>query len=586
MKVAGIDLPSLLRFDQAEGLIRLQTYRMVLLSACALGALRRELIDTLGWQRARGVMKRFGHAAGLADGLALNKLFPDATVLQHMEFGPALHGLEGVANVVRIPELCRIDPEHGELHIEAYWENSYEAEQHLELFGPSEEPVCWTLAGYATGHSSSAGGERTVVVEKECRAQGAERCRFVVGYAKDMPEAAKAEEPDYEKDHLPEVLQQMHNRMRQQSRTLRATERKVQGLEAELSQYRRPENLVGDSPRFEEALAMARTVAPVDSTVLLLGESGTGKEGLARFLHDQSLRSSRPFIAVNCSALPETLQEAELFGYAKGAFTGASTASAGVFEAAHKGTLFLDEVGDLSVSAQTKILRALQEGEIKRLGETQTRRVDVRVVAATHRDLRGMLSDQSFREDLFYRLSVITIQVPPLRDRGHDRLLLAEHFRQRFARKLGRSVDRIAREARAAIAAYRWPGNVRELQNAMERAVILSANDEVNLEDLPVEVRNQEEAEPPRPSRQPSVSPKLRQSILNTADEGERIWAALQALRGNRDRAASLLGMSRTTLWRRMRKFGLLGEDVKVDRSARRFPGSSDGDAQDPPRRQ
>jgi len=555
--VPDLDLASQLRFDHDAGQIWLKNYRMVLMSACALGAVRRELIETLGFEGARGVMKRFGHASGLADGIALEELFPDASREEHHKLGPALHGLEGVARVVIIPEKTRIAPEQGELHVEAYWENSYESEQHLELFGQSQEPVCWTLAGYATGHSSSAAGDRTVVVETECRAMGHERCRFVLDYARNMPEEARREERDYEKHALPDVLQDLVDRSKEQSRTLLEAERKVTQLEDELASYRPVRSLVGHSPKFEEALATARTVAPVDATVLVLGESGTGKEGLARLIHDQSLRNGKPFVAVNCSALPETLQEAELFGYAKGAFTGASTATPGLFESAHKGTLFLDEIGDLSPTAQTKILRALQEGEIKRLGETRTRRVDVRVVAATHRNLKDMVREKSFRDDLFYRLSVITIEMPPLRERGHDRLLLAEHFLRESASKLNRAVTTISREARAAISAYDWPGNVRELQNALERAVIMSENDEVNVEDLPAEVRLLEAQDALETPSAPQARSAQQDGLRGVPDERTRIERALELARGNRERAAELLDISRTTLWRRMKKYGL-----------------------------
>ncbi|MFT7541604.1 MAG: two-component system response regulator HydG [Gammaproteobacteria bacterium] len=561
MSADNIDLRSLLRFDQEEGHIWLKSYRMLLMSARSLGAVRRELIETLGFEGARGVMKRFGHAAGLADGIALQELFPEASKLDHHMLGANLHGLEGVAKVVLIPERTRIAPEKGELHIEAYWENSYESEQHLELFGRSDEPVCWTLSGYATGHSSSAAGDRTVVVETECQAMGHDRCRFVVDYARNMPEEARREERDYEKHALPDVLQELVNRVKDQSHTLLEAERKVSRLEDELNHYRPAGGMIGHSPKFEEALTTAKTVAPVDATVLILGESGTGKEGLARFIHDQSLRTGKPFIAVNCSALPETLQEAELFGYAKGAFTGASAATPGLFEAAHRGTLFLDEIGDLAPTAQTKILRALQEGEIKRLGETRTRRVDVRVVAATHRDLKGMVREKAFREDLYYRLNVITIPMPPLQERGHDRLLLAEHFLKESAERLSRPVTTISREARSAILAYNWPGNVRELQNALERAVIMSENDEVNLEDLPVEVHSPG-SDPERITGDeiatPDIPAETLEQLQSLPNERARIQRALDVTEGNRERAAEILGMSRTTLWRRMKKRGLL----------------------------
>ncbi len=558
MKAKGIDLASLLHFDQEQGQIWLKDYRMVLLSACALGALRRELLETLGWDRARGAMKRFGHAAGLADGYALAERFPEASRHEHLSFGSALHGLEGVANVVRIPEKTRIDLEKGQLHVEGYWENSYEAQQHLDLFGKSEEPVCWTLAGYATGHSTSAAGHRTLAVETECLAMGHERCRFVTDFAKNMPGETQREEPDYEQEHLPEVLQALLDKTKRQTRSLRQRERRISKLENELARYRAPRDFVGDSPRFVEAITTARTVAPVDATVLILGESGTGKELLARFIHDQSLRRDKPLVAVNCSALPETLQEAELFGYAKGAFTGASSATEGVFEAATGGTLFLDEIGDLSPTAQTKILRALQEGEIKRLGETRTRKIDVRIVAATNRKLERMVEDKTFREDLYYRLSVVTITMPPLRERGNDALLLADHFLDKLATKYSRPTHQLSRPARQAIAAWSWPGNVRELQHALERAVILAITEELDVEDLPDGLSGSFRAN--RSSRQshPPVSAAHQAELGDLPNERSRITRALALADGNRERAAELLQMSRTTLWRRMKAQGLL----------------------------
>ncbi len=552
-----------LQFDPEAGRILLQDYRMVLLSACALGALRRELVETLGAKRARGAMKRFGHAAGLADGVALAELFPEATIEEHLDLGPALHAVEGVARVVRDESATTIDLARGDCHVEAWWEDSYEAEQHLELFGPSDEPVCWTLVGYATGHMTGAVGERMLVVETDCKAMGAERCRFVADHAAKLPELAEREEPDYDRQHLPEVLQDLLDTVHRQRSSLQQREREIAALQTELSDRRGAEGMVGDSPRFLAALDVARNVAPVDATVLVLGESGTGKEGVARLIHDQSLRRDEPFVAVNCSALPESLQEAELFGYAKGAFTGAADATPGVFEAASGGTLFLDEIGDLALSAQTKILRALQEGEVKRLGETRTRQVDVRVVAATHRDLKAMIAGQGFREDLYYRLSVITIELPPLRERDNDRLLLAEHFLDHYAETLSVPRKRLSRDAKCAIGAHAWPGNVRELQHAIERGVILAAGDVVELDDLPPDVvggaDQRARAGATRAGRQAAVLPggDAAGELAAIEDEPARVRRALELASGNRESAAALLGVSRTTLWRRMRALGI-----------------------------
>jgi len=560
-----INLADLLHFAPEKGQIRLKGYRMVMLSAAALGCLRKELIETVGMDEARALMKRFGHAAGVADDRALVERFPAATPDQHMDYGPALHSLEGVARVIRDEGKSEIDLDRGRYHVEAYWENSYEAEQHVQLFGTSEVPVCWTLVGYATGHSSSAAGRETVVVETECKAMGHERCRFVIGFADEMPEAARRENPDYQPHHLQEVLDQLLGTIKKQKQTLRTKERAISRLRAKAEAKQSDGGMLGTSPAIRQAIDLGKVVAPVDTTVLILGESGTGKELLARMIHDGSTRAAKPFVAVNCSALPENLQEAELFGFTKGAFTGAVNDSQGLFEAANGGTLFLDEIGDLSSSAQTKILRALQESEIKRLGEANSRKIDVRVLAATHRDLEAMMRARDFRDDLYYRLSVVTITLPPLRERGDDPLLLAKHFVDVFARKFSKELRGFTRAAKCAIASYRWPGNVRELQNAVQRGVILTQGDQVELEDLPESViTGARRTEPAHLEETPYDAGEGRDDdeplLRDIADERERIRRALQLAGGNRERAASMLGMSRTTLWRRMK-----ATDVSAD---------------------
>ncbi len=551
--------PDLLHFEPDKGLVEFEGYRMVMLSACALGALRRELIQTLGWRRARGLMKRFGHAAGLADGLALAERFPDASGKRHMDLGPALHALEGIAKVVRIPEFTEIDLDNGRYHVEAYWEGSFEAEQHLELLGPSDEPVCWTLVGYALGHSSAAAGRPTVVVETECRAMGHERCRFTAALADEMPDVVEREQADYAPQHLPQVLEDLHQNLKRHRRTLRSKEKTIAQLRSEVEKIRPRGRFVGDSAALASALDTAQAVAPYDATVLVLGESGTGKELLARFVHEQSVRTGRAFESVNCSALPESLQEAELFGYAKGAFTGAISASAGVFEAAHRGTLFLDEIGDLALSAQTKILRALQEGEIKRLGESRRRQLDTRIIAATHRDLEAMVRAKTFREDLFYRLSVMTITLPPLRQRGNDVLLLAEHFLSFYAERFGKQVEGFSGRANRALASHAWPGNVRELENVVQRAVILARGKKIVLADLPDHLGSDPLAAAGRQTSSAGVveDPPVLADLRSMDNEVERMLRALELGGGNRNRAAGFLGISRTTLWRRMKALGI-----------------------------
>jgi len=541
------DFSNLLHFDPRNGRISLKDYRMVLFSACALGALRKELIETLGWERARGLLKRFGYAAGIADGKSLAERFPKASADQQMAFGPMLHALEGAARVAPIASRSRIDLDNGVYHVEAYWRDSYEAEQHLAELGRAGEPVCWNLAGYATGHSTVAAGRPTLAIERECRAMGHDHCRFVVDFAENFDEAFDCERGDYEALHLPEVLRELKETIERQRDRLEQKERALAELSVSVGQRENLGGMMGESPALLRALDLAQRAAPVDSTILILGESGTGKELLARGIHRRSRRADQPFLPVNCSALPETMQEAELFGYAKGAFTGAATARPGVFESAHGGTLFLDEIGDLSLTAQTKILRALQEGEVKRLGENRPRQVDVRILAATHRDLAEMVRDRTFREDLFYRLDVVPIRLPPLRERENDALLLARHFVGEFGKKFGKKTVDLSNEALRRIAAYPWPGNVRELRHAMERAVILAAGPRVGVEDLPDKLRGN--PSPPSPRHAPSAAPGL--ALLGS--ERERIQEALRQTHGRRAAAARLLGVSRATLWRRMK---------------------------------
>lgn len=243
--------------------------------------------------------------------------------------------------------------------------------------------------------------------------------------------------------------------------------------------------IIGQSSPMRAVFRLVEGVAAASSTVLILGESGTGKELIARAIHRRSGRASKAFVAVNCSSIPDTLIESELFGHVKGAFTNANASRAGLFEVADKGTLFLDEVGDLSLAAQVKLLRALQEGEIKRVGSNETRLVDVRVIAATNVDLAEKITAGRFREDLYYRLNVIAIELPALRERRDDIPILAQHFLRKFTRKAGKEIRRLTPEALAALSSFGWPGNVRQLENALERAVVLARGDELTVDDLP-----------------------------------------------------------------------------------------------------
>ncbi len=308
-----------------------------------------------------------------------------------------------------------------------------------------------------------------------------------------------------------------------------------------------PSDIIAQSEAAKSVLTLASQVAPQTSTVLLTGESGTGKEVVARFIHRRSPRASDPFVAVNCAALTETLLESELFGHEKGAFTGAVQSRRGRFELAHGGTLFLDEVSELSVNLQAKLLRVLQEHQFERVGGTRTINVDVRVIAATNRNLSEAIVQKSFREDLYYRLNVFPIQLPPLRDRADDILPLADFFIRKISARMGRPATALDTEARRHLQHYNWPGNVRELENAVERALIVAQGGVISSNDLPI----------------PRESGKGKSTRFQTLSEIEKnsILEALACNKGDRRVTAEHLGISLRTLQYRLKEYGVAGKD-------------------------
>jgi two-component system response regulator HydG len=310
-----------------------------------------------------------------------------------------------------------------------------------------------------------------------------------------------------------------------------------------------PLGIVANSSAMRQVVDLARRVAKVDSTVLITGESGSGKERIARLVHDESTRAAGAFIAVNCGAITETLLESELFGHARGAFTGATVDRPGLFEAANGGTLLLDEVGEVSPGMQVKLLRALQEREIRRVGENKNRRVDVRILAATNRDLAHGVAGGSFRQDLYYRLKVVELHVPPLRERRDDVLPLARVLLADAALRMKRKISSLAPGAADQLLRYGWPGNVRELENAMERAVALARGTRVELEDLPEEIRRV------------FPMPVAARGTVRPLDEVEKdyILAALEVNGGNQTHTASQLRIGAATLYRKLKSYGLIG---------------------------
>ncbi len=338
---------------------------------------------------------------------------------------------------------------------------------------------------------------------------------------------------------------------RAKNRELEKKEREIRQLREERERTRGPGGIIGDSRKMAEVIQKIHVVARTRMNVLIQGESGTGKELVARAIHEQSQRADMPFLPINCAAIPETLLESELFGHEKGAFTGAVASRQGMMEIAGGGTLFLDEVGEMSIGLQVKLLRAIEQKEMIRVGGSEVIRVDVRIIAATNQDLKAKVAEKSFREDLFYRLNVFNITVPPLRDRREDIPKLAGHFLAGIARENRIPAKKLSSGARIAMLAYRWPGNVRELRNAMETASLVAKGDSIEWEDLPPEIL--ENILPPSPSGPiPLPSPRTLEEI-----EREAIVGALLKTDGNKTQAAKMLGIGLRTLHRKVKEYGI-----------------------------
>jgi DNA-binding NtrC family response regulator len=545
-----LHLAELLDFRPDQGVIRLDEQRVVILSAAAMGLMRKELVDTLGLDTARRVLLRFGFADGYHDAVNLRARSSWSSPVEGLRAGAMLHTLEGIvrADVRRID----YDEESGRFEEEVRWHDSYEAEQHVHHYGTSQTPVCWSLVGYSSGFASACLGKEIYFRESACGGQGARHCSAIGRDVDSWGAEAEAIRADFqaaslgqEVERLREAVSARVKELDRRERLLEQRERELNLLRERVNRHATAKHFVAGSAAMQQVLELAARVAPLDTTVLVYGESGTGKEFVVRLIHEQSPRAAAPFVSINCAALTETLLESELFGHVRGASTGAVRDKAGLFEVAGHGTIFLDEIGDVAPTVQAKLLRALQEREIRRVGGERTIAVNARVVAATNRDLRAAVDAGTFREDLYFRLSAFVIEVPPLRDRREDIPPLVHNFLVRAATRMKKDVRVVSADAMSALMRYDWPGNVRELEHAIERAVIVANATSIRLRDLP-----------------PALTAKgRRRSSEDTLDlhEQERvsIARALERFQGNRKQAAAALNISTVTLWRKMKQYGL-----------------------------
>lgn len=555
------DLAKRLRFAPQQGRIWLDDQRMMLMHISSLGALRQELIESLGKETARGLITRIGYQAGTHDAAMARKVRAGFNTYDDFLAGPQLVSLEGIVHCE--PIALDIDVGRGHYFGDFYLIDSSEAEAHIASYGIGNDAVCWMLIGYACGYTSAFMGRPILWREIECRGMGHAKCRVI---------GKPVEEWDDPQDDLRFLQIGDFVKWSLEPQTMLPTTSRIAERIA-----RAPENsfgVVGISAGFNTVCHMVNKVAPTEATVLFLGESGVGKEVFANNLHRLSKRADKPFVAVNCASIPEHLMESELFGVERGGYTGATSSRPGRFERADGGTLFLDEIGTLSFTAQGKLLRALQQGELERVGDTRTRKIDVRVIAATNVNLREAVKAGQFREDLFFRLNVFPILVPPLRERRDDIPLMMNWFLQRLAKKHDKQITGFRERAVDAMFNYDWPGNVRELENMIERAVILAEDggaldlchlfttgEEIDvssfilkrsgniaLMDEPVET----------PSAPASTGPGARPGLAET--EVAMLRAAIAEANGNLSLAARVLGISRPTLAYRLRKYGIAAE--------------------------
>ncbi len=541
MRAKDLQISELVSQDPASGFPLLGSYRRIALGLSSLGRLHADLHKALGPEQAATVSIRYGYEAGLAlatvasemyrfdspkEWLLASSVFINAIGMAHQE----LAGLE-------------LDAERHHLRFRGVWRQGFESLIWQENHPPSRQPVCFILSGVLSGYASAVLGSEVLVREISCQAQGERVCRFEGRSAELWEEGLRRMLKARRPEPLHQELKGLKERMRKAQQELERHRRELERLRRRRARRKKDHELQLLRVTMDRALQLAEKVAPTNSTVLILGESGTGKEVLARFIHRRSGRAQEPFMAINCAALPAQLLESELFGHVKGAFTGASRDKTGLFEAAGKGSVFLDEVGDMPLELQAKLLRALQEKLVRPVGAVENRPIHARIMAATNRDLQELMAQGRFREDLYYRLAVVPIQVPPLRERRRAIHSLARLFLAR----LKPNHPGFSPQALHIMEAHSWPGNIRELENCVEYASILAGDRLILPEHLP-----------PALGRSPaSLLDNLGAELPSLSELSRRyVRLVLEQTQGNKTQAARILGISPTTLWRWLKNGG------------------------------
>jgi two-component system response regulator HydG len=539
MLASDLQRLELIGIDEKTGFPLFGASRFIVFGITALARMQNDLIRSLGWEKASVIYTRYGYEYGMATAIRIAELYNFDTPEEWLRAGCVLQAMSGVAttSITKI----RIDPGKKHLQFSGTWTNSFETTMWLSQYDSSGHPVCCIVSGILSGYASAVMGVEVLVRETSCQAEGKQCCTFE---GRTLPEWGLDPE-EMQRLHSVNGIGEELSRLKQDlllaREDLARQNTEIKMLKTLTYRVEPDHGIVFRSEAMNRLLVTAEKVAATRSTVLIQGESGTGKELLSRFMHRCSGGAHKPFLAVNCAALPPNLLESELFGHVKGAFTGANTDKRGLFVEAGEGTLFLDEIGEIPLEMQAKILRALQEKQVRQVGGLKEIPVQARIIAATNRDLREMVAEGRFREDLYYRLAVFPLFLPPLRERREDILLLARNFLARiqpdhpgFAPKAIRQME-----------TYPWPGNVRELENWIEYAVVMSGGQQILPEHFPL---------PSTALTRDSLS--VFAADMPPMKEIERRYTklVLEHTAGNRTEACRLLGIGVSTLWRHLKE--------------------------------
>lgn len=533
MKSENLTLNELIDFN--EGNINLHGRRLILHSVHAFAQFRKDLIEYTGLEQARCILTRFGYFWGEADAAAMKRIFTWSNLKDLIMAWPKLFSIEGV--VKTIVKTIEVDEENKKFFMEVVWHDSAEVMEHVLEFGKTTHPICWIISGYASGFVSNALGKNVYFIENTCVGVGAKVCSAIGKDESSWDKEIKPVLKYFKGEEIKGKIQELSSELKRKTIELARERKKINNF------INIPDFMEVKSISFKKNLELALKVAPYDSSVLVTGESGVGKEVLVRFIQKNSTRNDKPFLAINCGALPQTLLESELFGHKAGAFTGAIHDRTGLFEQSNGGTVFLDEIGDITLELQLKLLRVIQSQEFFRVGESKVRKINVRIISATNKDLLKRVEQGFFREDLYYRLRVVEIYIEPLRERTEDILPLSRFFINKLKKKLKIPDLRLHTTTIDYIENYSWPGNIRELENALEHAAILSLNNVIFPECLPAIVYN--------------GGLKINNANSKTLSEVEEIHIKniLESTNSNQIRASEILGISPSTLWRKLKKF-------------------------------